>query len=192
MKKKRPIRVTEVLDFVNSKWKEYWYRHVGFEKADRISKESREFGTKVHKIIEDHLNGCLQIEDYSELELEVADLIIKWLEENNVKTLHTELELENPKLNLVGHADFIGELGSEAVVIDWKTSKEHRTEFPLQKAAYAKMANDKLGLKINKGITLRCDRENRVLDVKEYKKLVTTYWPQFLCCLKVFKIFNGK
>lgn len=190
MKTKSPIRVTEVLDFVNSKWKEHWWRKVGFEKADAVSKQSRELGTKVHKVIEDYLNNCLEIEQHGELELELGDLVIQWLETNQIKPLYIEFTLEDKKLGLIGHVDLIAEYNKEPVVIDWKTSKKHGVEFALQKAAYAKMANKQLGLNIKKGITVRIDKEAKRLDVKEYENLVSKYWSIFLYCLKVYKYFR--
>ena len=86
MKPKKLIRVTSVLDFVESKWKEYWWRKVGFEAADKISKDSAEFGTKVHKLIENLLvnKGYLGAESNV---LNCASKVTQYLEDNGIKPL---------------------------------------------------------------------------------------------------------
>lgn len=189
-KQPKPIRVTEVLDFCNSAWKEWWWRSVGFKTADAIGKESAGIGTKVHKIIEDHLKGCLVIEQHEQDHLELAHLVIEWLQKEGIKPLYVEQTLEDKRLNLIGHTDLIAEKDGEHLIVDWKTSNKHRKEFPLQKAAYAKMANKQLKLNINKGITVRIDKETHVVDVRVYEDLVKKYWPPFLSCLKVYKFFK--
>ena len=189
-KPKRPARVTEVLGFVNAAWKEYWYRSVGFEKADRVSREAREFGTRVHGLIEDYLVSKAVTFTVNSDEEQCAKLIIDWLNKEEVKILYIEESLEDKKLNLVGHTDLIAEYKGEPVIIDWKMSKEHRTEYPLQKAAYAKMANAKFKMSINKGITVRVDKEKMELDVKVYEGLIKVYWPKFKSCLQVYRIFK--
>lgn len=192
--KRKPIRVTSVLSFVNSSWKEFWFRKVGIEAADQISKESREFGTKVHELIECYLktgNTDFSSIDASQDHMECADLVISWLKENKVKPLHIEVLLKDSSLNLIGHADLIAQIGNEIVVIDWKMSNSHRKEYVLQKAAYAHMAKPTLKLYVDKGITVRVDKETKALDVKEYTNL-KKYWKIFRQCLDVYKYFYYK
>lgn len=185
-------RVTTVLGWLNSAWKEYWYRKAGFEAADKISKESQEIGKLVHSFIELYLNTGA--EPVLGNEGRCAAIIIQWLKENVVKPLYIEQELKDIKLKLVGHCDLIVETDGEQVIIDYKTSKKIDKSYALQLAAYAHMANKQLGTKINKGIILRVDKDPAAeipLEVVEYIPL-KAYWAIFLCGLKFYKFMNGK
>ncbi len=202
-KQTKLIRVTAVLDYVESKWKEYWWRSVGFEKADKISKDSSEFGTRVHKIVEDYLNGWDVGEHWiNNPEQQCAGQIIAWLRDNKVSPLFEtytkslEVEVSDKKLGLVGHFDMAGIVEGRPCIIDFKTSNKMRKSFPLQKSAYAKMANKQFGVKIDTGITIRShwDKETKKVEfeVKYYPDLIKNYWPKFKACLDVYKYFQGK
>lgn len=202
MKKYKPIRVTSVLSWIDSNWKEFWYRQVGFDEADKISKESAEFGTRVHKIIEQGSTGQVPFEVIKTPEDACADVILRWLDENEVEPLFgdygssMEVEVNDETLGLIGHFDLAAKIKNIPYVIDFKTSNKIRASFPLQKAAYAKMANKQFGSMIDDGITLRShwDKEKQKVDfeVKYYENLNKKYWPLFLMCLEIYKYFTRK
>lgn len=199
MRKLNPIRVTSVLGFVESAWKEWWWRKVGFEAADKITKESSEFGTSVHKLVE---NALLKNEEGvgSPEELMCATRILDYIADNNIKPLlgtwekSLEIEVKDESLGLIGHFDMAALVNGEPCIVDFKTSKNMRKSFPLQKAAYAKLANKQLGLKIDRGITIRAHWNQELLDVdfevKEYNNLIKRFWPKFQACLTVWMYFN--
>lgn len=193
-KKKAYSRVTTVLGWLNSSWKEYWYRKVGFEEADRVSRESQEFGKKVHQRIEDVLKGS-NFSSLSEPLVErCAGTLHSWLYTNKVKPLYLEQELKENKLELIGHCDLIAEIAGEQVIIDYKTSKKIDRSYALQLAAYAHMANKQLGTKISKGIILRVDKDpnaEQQLEVVEYRPL-KMYWKVFHAGLLFYKFMNGR
>ncbi len=97
------IRVTSVLSYVESAWKEYWWRSVGFEAADKISKESAEFGTSVHKLIETALTHSNTAFDVSP-ESACAYKVIQFIYENQITPLigtwedSLEIEVKDTKL----------------------------------------------------------------------------------------------
>lgn len=198
--KNKPIRVTTVLSFVNSTWKEYWWKSIGFEKADKITKESAEFGTRVHKLVEQTLIGNIELDIESDRpEEQCATAIVFWIGKNKVQPAinnswneSTEVEVRNDKLDLIGHFDALVEINNKRYIVDFKTSGRIRKEFPLQKSAYAKMCD----YKVDDGITIRShwDKEkNKVqFQVKEYNNLMKDYWPKFKACLDVYKYFNGR
>ena len=197
----QPIRVTSVLDFVESKWKEFWWRKVGFEAADKVSRESSEFGSKVHKLVEGVLKDELKLSIESELpEDQCAIEIILWLDKNNVKPLFEtyakslEIEVKDEELGLIGHFDMAAEINGKPYIVDFKTSNKMRKSFPLQKAAYAKMANKMFGVKIDDGVTLRShwDKEKQTVEFEEkfYTNLIKKYWVKFKACLDIFKYFT--
>ncbi len=79
-------------------------------------------------------------------------------------------------------------------IVDFKTSNKMRKSFPLQKAAYAKMANAQLGVKIDRGLTIRShwnkEKQEVEFEVKYYDNLIKKYWPKFKACLDCWKYFN--
>ncbi len=199
--KHKLIRVTSVLSFVDSQWKEFWWRKIGFDAADKISKESAEFGTLVHKKIEGALKGEITLDPESlEPSDQCAVAVIMWLEQNNVKPLFEtyekslEIEVQDTELGLIGHFDYAANVNGIPTIVDFKTSNKMRKSFPLQKAAYAKMANKQFNVKIDDGITLRShwNKETKQVDFesKYYNNLMKKYWPGFKACLDVWKIFN--
>lgn len=200
MVKQEYYRVTQVLDFVESKWKEWWWRKVGFEAADKISKESAQFGTNVHTLVGEMLLGGGPDVDETDPVYKCAVEIVKFLGQNDIRPLfdgyHNSLEVEvkDKILGLVGHFDYAAVYKDEAYIIDFKTSNKMRKSFPLQKAAYAKMATKQFGMQIDNGLTIRAywNKENQKVDfeTKEYKDLGKKYWPIFRACLAVFKYFK--
>ncbi len=201
-RKYKLMRVTSVLSFVESQWKEFWWRKVGFEAADKISKDSAEFGTRVHKLIEHVLKngvGSLEISTPNP-ELACALAVLVYLTEHNITPLFEsyekslEIEVTDKKLGLVGHFDYAALVDGQPCIVDFKTSKNMRKSFPLQKSAYAKMANKQFGVQIDNGLTIRShwNIETQTVDfeAKYYTGLIKTYWPIFKACVDVFKYFN--
>ncbi len=201
MKEYKLIRVTSVLDYVESKWKEYWWRKVGFEAADKIGKESAAFGTSVHSLVESSLLDVAIPAETNE-QLMCANSILNYLVENKIEPLFgtydksLEIEVSDKKLGLVGHFDYAAMIDGEPYIVDFKTSNQMRKSFPLQKAAYAKMANKKFKVKIDKGLTIRShwNKETNAVDfeVKKYDNLMKKYWPIFNGCLDTYKYFTRK
>ena len=194
---RKPVRVTTVLNWLESHWKEWWWRSVGFEAADKITKESSEFGTKVHLLIEGILTEEVNINIESEVsEEQCAIAVVLWLEQNKVTPAindnykdSLEVKVEDAKLNLIGHFDYIAKIDGVVYIIDFKTSNKMRKSFPLQKAAYAKMC----GIYANAGITIRShwNKETNKVDfeVATYPDL-KPYWKVFKAALDCYKYFN--
>ncbi len=204
MRQYKPIRVTTVLSWVESAWKEYWFRNAGFEAADKITKESSEFGTRVHTLVGELLCG----EESGGLDIhspegQCASAILGYLGKigavphNKNWKESLEITVEDKKLGLIGHLDLLIKIPSgEAIMIDFKTSKQMRKSFPLQKAAYAKMLKSQEGVIVDRGLTIRAhwDEEKQVVDfeVKEYTDLRGKYWKLFKMCLDIYKYFTNR
>jgi hypothetical protein len=198
MKKASLIRVTTVLSFLDSHWLQFWYKSVGIEEAERISKESASFGTGVHKLVEEYLTQGIEKVDTivttNARQLECAGHIINWLKEIKAKPLHVEPKLEDKKLGLCGHADLIAEIDGNIWVIDYKTSKKVSLTYPLQLSAYAAMASKQFGLKINNGAIVRVPNDPKAdpqFEVTQYNGL-SKWWAMFKKFLDVYKYLNGK
>lgn len=202
-KERKPVRVTAVLSFVESAWKEYWFRSIGFEAADKITKESSAFGTSVHKKIEQALKNEIVLHPESnDPEDLCAVAAIMYLEEQGFKPLFDtydasmEIEVEDKDLGIIGHFDYAAIKNNRPYIVDFKTSKAMRKSFPVQKAAYAVMANNQLNSSIDDGVTIRVhwNKETQEVEVegKEYSGLTSFYWPIFKDCLSVYNYFNGR
>lgn len=201
MKQAKLVRVTSVLSFCESAWKEWWWRKTGFEAADEISKESAEFGTLVHKKIEGALKGEIQLDiESKEPSDQCAVTVIMWLEQNGIKPLFDtyekslEIEVQDKKLGLIGHVDYAAKVNNAPCIIDFKTSNKMRKSFVLQKAAYAKMASKMFKLDIDNGLTIRChwnkEKKEVEFETKMYYDLCGKYWKIFSSCLAVWMYFN--
>lgn len=193
------IRVTSVLSFVESQWKEYWWRSVGFEAADKVSKESAEFGTRVHKIVEEYLQNP-DMDVAKSPELDCAVRIVHHIDSNKITPLFEtwekslEIEVKDEKLGLIGHFDMAALVDGQPCIVDFKTSNKMRKSFPLQKAMYAKMANKQFGVTINRGLTIRShwNKETQAVEfeVKYYDGLIKKYWPIAKKALDIYKYFT--
>lgn len=199
-RERKAIRATAVLDYLESKWKEYWYRSVGFAAADKIGKESAEFGTRVHRKIESILLGEGSNGESATPEDLCAQEVILWLDRSHVFPLFgtwkdsLEIEVQDKKLGLIGHFDMAATIDGMPCIVDFKTSNKMRKSFPLQKAAYAKMANKQLGVDIDYGVTVRShwnkEAKKVEFEVKTYENLVKKYWPIFKSGLEFYKYMN--
>lgn len=198
------LRVTEVCSFVNSEWYKYWVKSTGsVDECERISKESREFGTGVHNVAENHLIGTPLLPTLTERQKTCGGYLVRWIDEVGAKPIilggkpAVECELKSEALKLTGHPDLINTFGDSIIpwVTDWKSSKEMRLEYKIQLAAYAKMIQELYGITINDGTIIRVPSDPNVFpqfETHEVHGLLTEYWPVFEHCLEVVKFFKKK
>jgi hypothetical protein len=196
-------RVTEVIDFVDSAWKQYWFKSVGLAEADRISKESTDFGKGVHSVAENFLLGTPIERAISERQKYCGDLLINWCKEASVKPLEVsgkkaiELDLISERYKLTGHPDLVCTFGSNPVVwiVDWKTSKECRRGYALQLAAYATILKEQYGIDCDDGCIIRVPSDPNAtpqFEAHEFHNIKETYWPVFEQALDVLHYFKKK
>lgn len=196
------VRVTEICGFCDMEWYKYWVKSIGVAECERISKESAEFGTGVHSLVERYLKPELQkAEMYTMRQKHCAGLITKWLKEVGAKPyvldgkLQAEMELISEKYKFKGHPDLIAHIGKELWLIDWKTSKTARRGYAMQMAAYAAAFEEMHGVKINHGAIIRVPSDPNVtpqFEVHEVHNLTTKFFPMFLKALDIYKFFKGK
>ena len=128
-----------------------WRKRIGQEKAASITRRASTQGTKVHGMIEQHLqNEKVELD-----ELAGADMfnsLLPILERiDNINAL--EVPLFSEHLGLAGRVDCIAEYDGELSVIDFKTSskikkKEWITDYFLQSCAYAIMWEERTKIPI--------------------------------------------
>jgi len=147
--------VTTVLSNYNKEGILEWRKRVGEEKANQISRQATNRGTRVHKIIETYLKNQ-EIKGIDEMMPDSKSIFFKMKKEldniDNIVCLETKLF--SHQLKLAGTVDCIAEYNGVLSVIDFKTStrlkrKEDIVSYFMQAVAYSKMYEEHTGQEIN-------------------------------------------
>lgn len=167
--------ITTVLGVCPKKKKKLneWRQRVGAEKAQAISTRSATRGTHFHKIVEDYLNNCYNVEAYKGQHLPL--LMFK----NAVPTLNRitkvylqEAALYSDHLEVAGRVDCIGEFDGVPSIIDFKTSKEEKKEewmedYYIQETVYGCMFFELYKTRIKQLVTIvACEDGNTQVVIK--------------------------
>ena len=163
--------VTTILDKTKPKEKQEalakWRKSVGEDKAQQIVTEAANRGTRMHKYLEDYVNGEELKESvsnpYAQQSLDMAKIVIKEGLKDVDEFWGTEVALYHPKI-YAGTTDCVGIHKGEGAILDFKqTNKPKKREwiedYFLQLAAYAEAHNEVYGTKINKGVVLMCSKD---------------------------------
>ena len=128
-----------------------WRKRIGQEKAASITRRASTQGTKVHGMIEQHLqNEKVELDELAGADM--FNTLLPILERiDNINAL--EVPLFSEHLGLAGRVDCIAEYNGELSVIDFKTSskikkKEWITDYFLQSCAYAIMWEERTKIPI--------------------------------------------
>jgi hypothetical protein len=199
-------------------WRAFLSNRTALKEADRISRESTEFGKGVHHIAESQSFGRPVGDAWldekgtrhplTERQKFCGSLIVNWCNQAQVKPLMVagetgitmpaiELELVSETHKLTGHPDLINTFGDDPTVwvTDWKTSKECRIEYILQLAAYAEMFYEKYKIESQNGVIIRTPSDPNVFPQFEpstFTNLRTKYFPLFMEALDVMNFFKKK
>ncbi len=164
---KKVPSVTTILDKTKSqKDKDLlnaWKEKVGHTEAFKISKASMLRGDRMHKYLEDALNGkqALDLGEAIDLEKQMSQVIVK----NALsKKLNEIWGCETPLFYPDSHAgttDLCGIYDNRESIIDFKSStktkkKEWITDYFLQTSAYALAHNFQFNTNISQGVILIC------------------------------------
>jgi len=147
--------ITTVLSSLSKASIQEWRNRVGEAEANKISTQASRRGTKTHKIIEDYLQNK---QDY--LSGHFPDNIELFKSVQSILDIHIgniyglEVSLWSKELGVAGQCDCIAEYDDELSIIDWKTSSKPKREewiesYKLQGTAYAKMYEERTGIKIS-------------------------------------------
>jgi genome maintenance exonuclease 1 len=141
-----------------------WRKAVGEKKAHDITVEAANRGTRMHKYLEDHLNGITLKESvsnpYAQQSLNMAKIVIA----NGLCKFNefwgSEIPLYYPQL-YAGTTDGIGVHEHEECIFDFKQTNKPKTEdrvedYYIQLTAYALAHNKIHGTNIRKGVILMC------------------------------------
>ena len=163
--------VTTILDKTKPEEKKQallnWRKSIGEEKANQVVTEAANRGTRMHKYLEDHINGETLKESvtnpYAQQSLDMAKVVIKEGLKDVDEYWGTEVALYFPQI-YAGTTDCVGIHKGEGAILDFKqTNKPKKREwiedYFLQLAAYAEAHNEIHGTKINKGVVLMCSAD---------------------------------
>ena len=164
--------VTTILDATKSeeskKALQNWRRSVGIQKAQEITTEAANRGTRMHKFLEDYVKTGIITESgsnpYSIQSHTMAKNIITQGLVNCTEYWGTEVPLYYPKI-YAGTTDLCGVHDGSDTIMDHKQSNKLKKRewidyYFVQLTAYANAHNEVHGTKIRKGVIFMCTKEN--------------------------------
>ena len=103
------------------------YAHLSIDELIADWDKSRDYGTLIHKQIEDHINGTA---DASEIKAKNGVIWLNNYLENKNHELYIEKIIFSEELKLAGTMDVLVRLKDtdEYIIIDWKTNKKMTTK----------------------------------------------------------------
>lgn len=134
-----------------------WLAGKGWDEAESLKQSAGDKGSRVHKAIEDLINGHeLRLdaqfdgvegkpEELSADEYACAMSFVQWFESVKPEIITAETTIFSEKNNFAGTIDFICKIGDEKWIIDFKTSQYIWPEYELQLSAYKKAMEELTG-----------------------------------------------
>jgi genome maintenance exonuclease 1 len=144
-----------------------WRKAVGEQKAQAITTEAANRGTRMHKFLEDYIKGIPMNESisnpFAQQSQKMAKIVISEGMCNVSEVWGSEVPLYFPEL-YAGTTDCVGvHLGDEAILDFKQTNKlkkrEHIDDYFIQLTAYAMAHNEVHGTNIRKGVILMCSKD---------------------------------
>jgi hypothetical protein len=165
-----------------------WKKAVGEQKAQQITTEAASRGTRMHKYLEDYINGEVLKETvtnpYAQQSLDMARIVIAKGFPKVEEVWGSEVPLYFPEL-YAGTTDCVGIHDGDQSILDFKqTNKPKKLEwigdYFLQLTAYALAHNEVHGTNIRKGVILMCSKDFEyqefILEPKDFD-----YWTEEWC-----------
>ena len=181
--------VTTILDRTKPEEKraalEQWKRRVGHEKAQQITTEAANRGTRMHTYLEHWIINGTQKErgsnPFSWPSHAMAETVIREGLSRVDEFWGTEVPLYFPGI-YAGTTDCVGVHSGRATIMDFKqTNRPKREEwiddYKLQLTAYAEAHNEVYGTDIRRGVILMCvkpdmDDQGTILGQPQYQEFV--------------------
>lgn len=162
-----------------------WRRRVGAEKAQQITTEAANRGTRMHTYLEKYIREGAVPErgsnPFSWPSHAMAQTVIKHGLKNVTEFWGIEVPLYFPDV-YAGTTDGAGMHLNEEAILDYKqTNKPKRREwiddYFMQLAAYAEAHNELHGTRIQKGVVLMCvkpdlDSQHNIINEPQYQEFV--------------------
>lgn len=175
-----------------------WRKAVGEKKAQEITTEAANRGTRMHKYLEDYVSqGYLSdpgSNPFSQQSHKMADCIIKQGFGPVTEVWGNEVPLYFPEL-YAGTTDCVGVHNGEQSILDYKqTNKPKKLEYIddyfIQLTAYALAHNEVHGTNIRKGVILMCVKPAEIAPMQwgepQYQEFILEpkdfdYWTERWC-----------
>lgn len=165
-----------------------WRAAVGEQKAQQITTEAANRGTRMHKFLEDYINGIPLNENisnpYAQQSQKMAKVVITHGLSFVDEVWGSEVPLYFPEL-YAGTTDCVGVHQGEEAILDFKQTnkpkkREYIDDYFLQLTAYALAHNEVHGTNIRKGVILMCSKDYEyqefILEPKDFD-----YWTDRWC-----------
>jgi genome maintenance exonuclease 1 len=165
-----------------------WRKAVGEKKAQEITTEAANRGTRMHKFLEDYVKGETMNESvtnpFAQQSQKMAKIVIEKGMCNVSEVWGSEVPLYFPEL-YAGTTDCVGIHAGDESILDFKqTNKpkklEYISDYFLQLTAYALAHNEVHGTNIRKGVILMCSKDFEyqefILEPKDFD-----YWTEEWC-----------
>jgi genome maintenance exonuclease 1 len=165
-----------------------WRKAVGEKKAQEITTEAANRGTRMHKFLEDYVKGEVMNENitnpFAQQSQKMAKIVIEKGMCNVSEVWGSEVPLYFPEL-YAGTTDCVGVHNGDESILDFKqTNKpkkpEYISDYFLQLTAYALAHNEVHGTNIRKGVILMCSKDFEyqefILEPKDFD-----YWTEEWC-----------
>lgn len=194
--------VTTILDKTKSEESkqalQQWRKSVGEKKAQEITTEAAGRGTRMHKFLEDYVNGEVLKETvsnpYAQQSLVMAKKVIQVGFPKVTEVWGSEVPLYFPQL-YAGTTDCVGIHDGDESILDYKqTNKPKKLEwiddYFIQLTAYALAHNEVHGTNIRKGVIMMCVKPTETTDGAwsdpEYQEFILKpedfdYWTERWC-----------
>lgn len=144
-----------------------WRKAVGEAKAQAITTEAANRGTRMHKFLEDWIAGIPLNESitnpFAQQSQKMAKIVIAEGMCNVDEVWGSEVPLYFPEL-YAGTTDCVGLHKGEPAILDFKQTnkpkkREHIDDYFIQLTAYALAHNEVHGTDIRKGVILMCSKD---------------------------------
>jgi genome maintenance exonuclease 1 len=165
-----------------------WRKAVGEKKAQEITTEAANRGTRMHKCLEDYVKGEPRNETvtnpFAQQSQKMAKIVIAEGMKHVSEVWGSEVPLYFPEL-YAGTTDCVGVHNGDESILDFKqTNKpkklEYISDYFLQLTAYALAHNEVHGTNIRKGVILMCSKDFEyqefILEPKDFD-----YWTEEWC-----------
>ena len=141
--------VTTIIGWTSSRQLGYWRGKLGNQKADEVSDEGKNFGSKVHSIIEAHLAGqkATLTKPFDAILENFKNVTKGW------EIVETEKELLNKEYMYGGTCDLLVKIDGELTLVDIKTGGLYDNKELAQLAGYD------MCLKVEKHGILQLDKD---------------------------------
>lgn len=149
---------------------ERWRKMVGYEKAQQITTEAANRGTRMHTYLENYvLDGMIKDAGTNpfakEAHLMATEIIMKGMINVN-ECWGSEISLYYPEI-YAGSTDLVGVHNGKSAIMDFKQSNkpkkdEYVKDYFLQLAAYAEAHNAVYGTNIQRGVIMMCVKPKEI------------------------------